>query len=199
MHVNRWLLPVGAVVLVLATGCANSSTGTDASPSGSPGAGSASASPPGSAPPSGTASAWVRGTHVVLTNSSGTPQQAQVQADVYSNTPKETYTALANGQSLTATQSWNTSGTDVFGRIKYVDGKVVEFTLYNYAVGTPAAEVRDGPSTGSFDPDDAGFQTNDFDQNSAWTPTVNGHKFTITRTGDDADNKNWTVTLTPSG
>jgi hypothetical protein len=31
---------------------------------------------------------------------------------------------------------------------------------------------------------------------SAWTPTVNGHKFTITRIGDDTDNKNWTVTLT---
>lgn len=135
---------------------------------------------------------------MVLTNSSGTPQQAQVKDNVYSTTPKESYTALANGQSLTATQTWNTSGTDVFGRVKYVDGKVVEFTLYNYAVGTPAAEVRNGPSTESFDPDDEGFQTHDFGENSTWTPTVNGHTFTITRNGDDSDNKNWTVTLTPS-
>lgn len=146
--------------------------------------------------PNGSNEAWVRGTHVTLTNTAQNSVEVQMQSGVYDNPPAAQYTTLAPGASASETDEWTTTGTDVFVRIKYPDDKVVELVLYNFSIGTPTAELRDGLNDGEFDPSDAGYQEHSFAENSDWTTTINGHALKISRTGDDDDNKNWTVSVT---
>lgn len=137
--------------------------------------------------------AWVRGTKVTLTNSSGSSVEYGLKAGETEKTPEVTYSTLAAGASVSDTDEWSMSTTGIFYRVKYSDSKVAEFLVANGAIGSPNVNYRSGPSVMDWDND--GYTQITPDEGTSQTVTVAGHSITFARGSDDDDNKNWTVTL----
>ncbi len=174
-----------------ATSSGASSATSPGSPSGAP-ATSAAASSTGSARPQ----AWVRGTHVTLTNGTGKAVQVGTATGQGDFAPQTTESALASGASVQATDDWKSAqGTSVLIRVVYAKDDVVEMSVMNPGVGTPAIKWRKGYSVYNWSSTlgDVGSAT--FDENTTQNLTMEGHSVTATRGGDDGDNKNWTLTL----
>lgn len=183
---HRWVVGALAVTLALASGAC----------SGSPAAESGSPSDPTSTP-SGTKSAWLRGTHVVITNSSGASVQVGTATDTDDKAPETTMSTLADGQSVSATDDWNVLGaTYVFARVTYDDDKTVEFQAVNAGLSYPYVDIRQGKSTEAWEGSGAPSKDeHSFTEDESWSDTVAGHTVTFKRESDDDDNKNWAVTL----
>lgn len=183
---KRQHLLIGSAVLVVAlaaTGC-SSTASTDSSASPSPSASTSTEKK----------DAWVRGTKVTLTNSSGSAVQYGDSPGAGDTTPTVTYSTLANGKSASALDEWKSaSGTNIFYRVKYPDGKVAEFEVFNPGIGSPGVNYRTGPM--GFDWSNADFDQFTLSENETKTVTVAEHSITFTQSSQDDDNKNWTVTL----
>jgi len=183
---------IGTAVLVVALGAvlvAGCSSTTATSPSGS-----ATATASASASASGTRAAWVRGTKVTLTNSSGSSVQYGSKAGETEKTPEVTYSTLANGASAADSDDWNSSSTTgIFYRVKYPDSKVAEFCVANGAIGSPSVNYREGPWR--FDWSNYPYDQITLSEGESKTVTVANHSITFNRKDDDGDFKVWTVTL----
>lgn len=194
---GRWIMGCASVFtgLILFTACSSTAqdagsvnTGTSASASPSTGATASNSRP----------EAWVRGTNVTLTNNTGATLAAGSVSGDGDSMPATTETALANGASRAESEEWRTTnGTNVAYRVVYANDDVLEFKVYNPAIGTPGVTWRKGYSVMNWSSDGQYAVSGDetFDENTTQTLQMEGHTVKVSRGGDDGDNKNWTVTL----
>ena len=177
---------LGALLVAGVAGCSSSAATT---PSGSAAATTA-ASPSASA----SKAAWVRGTKVTLTNSSGSAVEYATKVGDLSATPEVPNSALADGASAAETDAWHdASSSGIFYRVKYPDGKVAEFLVANPAIGSPYVNYRTGPLT--LDWQNYSYDNITPDEGASETVTVADHSITFNHQSDDGDYKMWTVTL----
>lgn len=192
----------------LIVGCAGACTGlllltacsSPAQDAGSVNSGTSTTATPvaESASSSSRPEAWVRGTNVTLTNNTGATLAAGSVSGDGDSMPATTETALANGASRAESEEWRTTnGTNVAYRVVYANDDVLEFKVYNPAIGTPGVTWRKGYSVMNWSSDGQYAVSGDetFDENTTQTLQMEGHTVKVSRGGDDGDNKNWTVTL----
>lgn len=171
----------GMLGLLVLAGC--SSASADPSPAGS------------SVAPTGSKSAWVRGTNVTLTNSSGSSVEYGTNTGDVQSCPEVPYSTLADGASASASDDWKSAtSSGIFYRVKYPDGKVAEFLVANPAIGSPYVFYRTGTSVFDWEYG-SGYDRLEPDEGTSATVTVAGHSITFNYMNEDDDFKNWTVTL----
>ncbi|MDQ1306842.1 MAG: hypothetical protein QG671_2674 [Actinomycetota bacterium] len=179
------------LIPVALTGCGGNSTSSQSTP-----VSSANTSAAASGTESPRAQAWVRGTHVTLTNSTGKAVKVGTAAGQGDFAPQTTESGIAPGASVQVTDDWSSSeGTDVLIRVVYANDDTLEMKVANPAIGTPYIQWRKGYSVYNWSASKGDVGNSSFDENTTQNLTMEGHQVTATRSGDDGDNKNWSLTL----